>query len=67
MHFIDIQRFNDLIDECCLGLEFIDMLNEPFENALGRKAKHFLPAKIETEDLERFNKTVSSLREFTKY
>lgn len=41
LNFIDFQKFSELISLSVLGLEFVEMIKTPFEQAVGRKSLYF--------------------------
>ena len=61
VNFIEFQKFNETVNASLIGLEFYEMLREPFEKVLGRKAKYFEHEEVEPEESEKYYSTMSSL------
>lgn len=61
LNCIEFPRFSELVGISCLGQEFIDMFNTPFENCFERTAKAFQTGLLSPEDTTKFYETKSSL------
>lgn len=61
VNFIEFQKFNESVNASLIGLEFYEMLRDPFEKVLGRKAKYFEQEEVNSDDSEIYSKTMSTL------
>lgn len=61
VRFIDFYRYLELTNESFLGLEFLVMLQTPFEKCINRKTLYFEPLDSIPEDVDTKKLTRSSL------
>ena len=62
--FIDFFRFNEVVNESLVGLEFIAFLQTPFEQCFGRKTLYFESLDSIPDDLDNKRITQSTLESF---
>ena len=59
--YIDFQRYSEIIEVSCLGAEFIEIINTPFEKIINRKSKIFEPMDFSIVQNDKYENTKSSL------